>query len=32
MAQIQWGNDLEIALAEAAKSGKPVFMDFWFDG
>jgi hypothetical protein len=32
MGEIRWETDLDPAVAKAAKSGKPVFLDFWFDG
>lgn len=32
MAEIRWENEFDAALEKARKSGKPVFLDFWFDG
>lgn len=32
MEQIKWESDLQAALALAAGSQKPIFVDFWFDG
>jgi hypothetical protein len=32
MGEIRWEADLDAALAKGRKSGKPVFLDFWFDG
>jgi hypothetical protein len=32
MAEIRWETDLDAAIEKASKSGKPVFLDFWFDG
>lgn len=32
MAGIHWERDLDIALEKARNAGKPVFLDFWFDG
>ncbi len=32
MAEIAWGKDLQAALALAASSHKPIYLDFWFNG
>jgi len=32
MAEIKWETDLQAAQVIAAKSHKPIFLDFWFDG
>jgi thiol:disulfide interchange protein len=32
MGEIRWETELDAALAKARQSGKPVFLDFWFDG
>jgi hypothetical protein len=32
MPGVRWEADFDAALAKARSSGKPVFLDFWFDG
>lgn len=32
MAEIKWEKEFDGALELAHKAGKPVFLDFWFDG
>jgi hypothetical protein len=32
MAEIVWERELDSAIAKARQAGKPVFLDFWFDG
>jgi hypothetical protein len=32
MAGIRWETDVGAGVDKARKSGKPVFLDFWFDG
>ena len=32
MAEIRWETDLDAAIEVASTCGKPVFLDFWFDG
>ncbi len=32
MPEIAWERDLGTALEKARQAGKPVFLDFWFDG
>jgi hypothetical protein len=32
MGEIRWETDVNAGVEKARKSGKPVFLDFWFDG
>ena len=32
MPEIRWETDFDAAVGKARRSGKPVFLDFWFDG
>jgi hypothetical protein len=32
MAEIKWEKDFHTAVELAAKTHRPVFQDFWFDG
>ncbi len=32
MGEIRWETDVDAAVEKARRSGKPVFLDFWFDG
>jgi hypothetical protein len=32
MQGIRWETDFRAALANAKRSGLPIFQDFWFDG
>jgi hypothetical protein len=32
MGEIRWETDFDAAVSKARGSGKPVFLDFWFDG
>ncbi len=32
MPEIQWGNDLDEAKRRAMREGKPIYLDFWFEG
>jgi hypothetical protein len=32
MGEIIWEKDFQAALEKAARTGNPVYHDFWFDG